>query len=402
MSIEPKILGVIAQNAHPLGCEQAVIQQIKYATAHKANVSSHPKKRVLILGASSGLGLASRIALTFGGNNADTIGVSLDKAPSENVSGCAGYFNNYFFKQHAEKSGHVAINIQGDLFSEQTKADVIEAIETYFEGEVDLIVYSVATTKRVTSSQTYYSAIKPLNQAISATFINFATDTWEQQRVEAATQQDITSTLKTMGGEEWENWIDCLVNSESIAQGCQTIAFSYIGSDITYPIYLDGTLGHAKIDLHQASHSLNREMANFDGAAFAVVCQAFVTRSSVVIPNFCPYVMALNHVLEKQGQLEEPIQQMHRLFYQKLTAQISPNVDAQRLIRLDSAELNPEVQQQIKAYMTDITASNFSQTPAYIKLKNSFLQLSGFAWDNIDYKQPVEYAKFLNSNDYAE
>jgi enoyl-[acyl-carrier protein] reductase/trans-2-enoyl-CoA reductase (NAD+) len=392
------IQGVVAHNAHPLGCEQAVLQQIEYATTHQSNVAPGRKKRVLVLGASSGLGLASRIALTFGGDNADTIGVSLDRAPSETNSGSAGYFNNYFFKQHAEKSGHMAINIQGDLFSDQTKSEVIEAIETYFEGEVDLIVYSVATTKRVTNGQTYLSAIKPLDHAIRATFINFASDTWEENLVEAATQEEITSTLKTMGGEEWENWIDCLVNSESIAQGCQTVAFSYIGSDITHPIYLDGTLGHAKVDLHQASHSLNRELANFDGAAFAVVCQALVTRSSVVIPNLCPYVMALNQVLENDGQLEGPIQQMQRLFYQKLTAQPSPDVDSQRLIRLDTTELNPQVQQQVKAYMADMTASNFSHHPAYRKLKTSFLQLSGFAWDNIDYQQPVEYATYLNSD----
>jgi enoyl-[acyl-carrier protein] reductase/trans-2-enoyl-CoA reductase (NAD+) len=398
MSIEPMILGVVSKNAHPLGCEQSVLEQIEYATVNQTKSAPSRKKRVLVLGASSGLGLASRIALTFGGDNADTIGVSFETSPNDIHSGSAGFYNNYFFKQHAEKAGHLAINIQGDLFSDQTKTQVIEAIETYFEGEVDLIVYSIAASKRITKTQTYHSVIKPLNQAISATFIDFSNDSWIERKVEAANEQDIISTLKTMGGEEWENWIDSLINSESIAQGCQTVAFSYIGSDITHPIYLDGTLGHAKIDLHQTSHHLHRELANFKGSAFAVVCQALVTRSSVVTPNLCPYVMALNQALENLGQFEGPIQQMQRLFYQKLAKEHDPKVDSQRLVRLDKRELSPTVQQKIKASLADMTAANFAQYPAYTKLKNSFLQLSGFAWDNIDYNQPVDYAAYLDSN----
>lgn len=182
MSIEPIIHGVVAKNAHPLGCEKTVVQQIEYIKAHRTTQNVRRKKRVLLLGCSSGLGLAARIALTFGDANADTIGVSLDVAPGKNRSGNAGFYNNYFFKQYAEQSGHIAVNIQGDVFAKQTKEDVIEAIETYFEGEVDQIIYSVAATKRIVGDKTYYSTIKPLKQPIQASFIDFANDTWVNQQ----------------------------------------------------------------------------------------------------------------------------------------------------------------------------------------------------------------------------
>jgi enoyl-[acyl-carrier protein] reductase / trans-2-enoyl-CoA reductase (NAD+) len=395
MSIEPIIHGVVAKNAHPLGCEKSVLQQIEYVTKHRTSTEAVKRKRVLVLGASSGLGLAARIALTFGDAQADTIGVSLDSAPTANKTGNAGFYNNFFFSQHAQQTGHVAVNIQGDVFSQKTKEDVIEAIETYFEGEVDLIIYSIAASKRITEQQTYVSAIKPIKQTVNANFINFATDSWTHQTIEAASQQDIDSTLKTMGGEDWEQWIDTLINAESVAQGCQTIAFSYVGSEVTHPIYLDGTLGYAKVDLHQSSHSLNRELANFGGSAFAVACQALVTRSSVVIPNLCPYLLALKPVLEKQGKYEDCIHQMQRLFYSKLIDTHGPDVDRERLIRLDDHELDPEVQKQVCVHMQAIDKTNFQHSEAYKALKKSFLQLNGFSWDDIDYTKDIRSDMYL-------
>lgn len=394
MSIEPIIHGVVAKNAHPLGCEKTVVQQIEYIKAHRSAGKSKGRKRVLVLGCSSGLGLAARIALTFGDANADTIGVSLDVAPGKTRSGNAGFYNNYFFKQHAEQAGHIAINIQGDVFSKQTKEAVIEAIETYFEGEVDQIIYSVAASKRIVGDKTYYSTIKPLKQPIQASFIDFSNDTWVNQEVEPASEQEIEATLKTMGGEDWQGWIDTLINAESLATGCQTIAFSYIGAEITHPIYLDGTLGHAKVDLHQSSHSINRELANFDGSAFAAVCQALVTRSSVVIPNLCPYVMALNQVLTEQGLFADPIQQMQRLFYSKLANPHSPEVDCERLIRLDDNELDPAIQHQVSECLQMMNQDNFTTFPAYQQLKKSFLQLNGFGWELVDYSQANDYTSY--------
>ncbi len=395
MSVKPIIHGVVAKNAHPLGCEKTVIQQIEYIKAHRESSAPKTRKRVLVLGCSSGLGLAARIALTFGDANADTIGVSLDVPPSKTHSGNAGFYNNYYFKKHAEQSAHTTINIRGDVFSQQTKNDVIEAIETYFEGEVDLIIYSVAAAKRISGDHTYYSVIKPIKQAIQAAFIDFSDNSWVEETVGPANDEEISATIKTMGGEDWENWIDCLINSESVAQGCQTLAFSYIGAEVTHPIYLDGTLGYAKVDLHQSSHSLNRELANFDGSAFAVVCQAMVTRSSVVIPNLCPYVMALNQVLTEQGLFEDPIQQMQRLFYTKLAEPHSPEVDSERLIRLDENELNSLVQNQVLNTMQTMNKDNFTTFSAYQELKKSFLQLNGFGWEYIDYKQPVDFSAYL-------
>ncbi|WP_105901575.1 enoyl-ACP reductase FabV [Vibrio gangliei] len=389
MVIEPIIKGVVARSAHPYGCEASIQNQIQFAK--KATQIKNGPKRVLILGASSGFGLAARIALTFGGSQADTIGVSFERGPSDKGVGTAGWYNNIFFKQEAEKEGRKAINIIGDAFSQDTRDQVIEAIETYFEGEVDLIIYSLATGVRPNpeTGEKWVSSIKPIGDNVTGATVMLDTDEWQETTIEAATEDEIEATIKVMGGSDWESWVDTLINSESIAEGCKTIAFSYIGSEANYPIYRNGTLGWAKVDLHQASHSLNLKLANFNGSAHATVCKALVTKASVFIPTFTPYIMALYRAMKEDGTHEGCIEQMQRLFSDKLYNHEPIPVDAERLIRMDDWEMKPNVQQRVTELMSQMNATNFKDIGDFQGYKQEFMQLNGFDVDGVDYQQDI-------------
>ncbi|MCK8085731.1 enoyl-ACP reductase FabV [Vibrio sp. 1CM8B] len=395
MLIEPVIKGVVAKSAHPLGCQEAVKQQIKFVKS-APQIKDGPK-RVLIIGASSGFGLAARIALTFGGAKAHTIGVSFERGPNEKSLGSAGWYNNIYFKKEAEREQRTAINIVGDAFSQETRSQVVEAIETYFEGEVDLIIYSLAAGVRPKpdSDDFWRSAIKPIGESVTGATISLEHDNWVTNTLDAATEEEAESTLKVMGGEDWEQWIDELINAESIAPGCKTIAFSYVGPEVTHPIYLDGTLGRAKIDLHQTSHALNLELANFDGNAYATVCKALVTKASVFIPGLSPYLLALYKVMKEKETHEGCIQQMQRLFSSKLYGQSKVPLDGERLIRMDDWELDPETQAHVTELLEKIDENNFQTLGDYQGFKEEFLQLNGFAQPSIDYSQKLNTEDFI-------
>ncbi|MEZ9763694.1 enoyl-ACP reductase FabV [Vibrio splendidus] len=396
MLIEPIIKGVVAKSAHPLGCQEAVKQQIKFVKS-APQIKDGPK-RVLIIGASSGFGLAARIAVTFGGAKADTIGVSFERGPNEKSLGSAGWYNNIYFKKEAEREQRTAINIVGDAFSQETRSHVVEAIETYFEGEVDLIIYSLAAGVRPkpNSDELWRSAIKPIGESVTGATISLEHDNWVTNTLAAATEEEAESTLKVMGGEDWEHWIDELINAESIAPGCKTIAFSYVGPEVTHPIYLDGTLGRAKIDLHQTSHALNLELANFGGNAYATVCKALVTKASVFIPGLSPYLIALYKVMKEKETHEGCIQQMQRLFSSKLYGQSKVPLDGERLIRMDEWELDPETQAHVTELLEAMDENNFQMIGDYQGFKEEFLQLNGFAQPSVDYKAKLNTENFIN------
>ncbi|MCW4446793.1 enoyl-ACP reductase FabV [Vibrio splendidus] len=395
MLIEPIIKGVVAKSAHPLGCQEAVKQQIKFVKS-APQIKDGPK-RVLIIGASSGFGLAARIAVTFGGAKADTIGVSFERGPNEKSLGSAGWYNNIYFKKEAEREQRTAINIVGDAFSQETRTQVVEAIETYFEGEVDLIIYSLAAGVRPkpNSDELWRSAIKPIGESVTGATISLEHDNWVTNTLAAATEEEAESTLKVMGGEDWEQWIDELINAESIAPGCKTIAFSYVGPEVTHPIYLDGTLGRAKIDLHQTSHALNLELANFGGNAYATVCKALVTKASVFIPGLSPYLLALYKVMKEKETHEGCIQQMQRLFSSKLYGQSKVPLDGERLIRMDEWELDPETQAHVTELLEAMDENNFQAIGDYRGFKEEFLQLNGFAQPSVDYKEKLKTDDFI-------
>ncbi|KPL94662.1 MULTISPECIES: enoyl-ACP reductase FabV [Vibrio] len=395
MLIEPIIKGVVAKSAHPLGCQEAVKQQIKFVKS-APQIKDGPK-RVLIIGASSGFGLAARIAVTFGGAKADTIGVSFERGPNEKSLGSAGWYNNIYFKKEAEREQRTAINIVGDAFSQETRTQVVEAIETYFEGEVDLIIYSLAAGVRPkpNTDELWRSAIKPIGESVTGATISLEHDNWVTDTLAAATEEEAESTLKVMGGEDWEQWIDELINAESIAPGCKTIAFSYVGPEVTHPIYLDGTLGRAKIDLHQTSHALNLELANFGGNAYATVCKALVTKASVFIPGLSPYLLALYKVMKEKETHEGCIQQMQRLFSSKLYGQSKVPLDGERLIRMDEWELDPETQAHVTELLEAMDENNFQAIGDYQGFKEEFLQLNGFAQPSVDYKEKLNTDDFI-------
>ncbi|MFW1142899.1 enoyl-ACP reductase FabV [Vibrio parahaemolyticus] len=389
MRIEPLIQGVVARSAHPHGCHASIKEQIEYVK--KAPQIKSGPKRVLIIGASSGFGLAARIALTFGGAEADTIGVSFERGPSEKGVGSSGWYNNIFFKQEATHAGRTAINIVGDAFSDSVRNEVIEAIETYFEGEVDLVIYSLAAGVRPKPhSDTFWrSVIKPIGESVTGASILLENDQWVETTLEPATEEEAEATIKVMGGEDWESWIDTLINTESVAQGCKTIAFSYMGPEVTHPIYLDGTLGRAKIDLHQTSHALNLKLANFDGGAYATVCKALVTKASVFIPALSPYLLALYRVMKEKGTHERCIEQMQRLFTTKLYDQPKVPVDGERLIRIDDLELDPQTQAEVSHLLEQMNAENFKEIGDYQGFKDEFMKLNGFNFDDVDYSQDI-------------
>ncbi|WP_282250685.1 enoyl-ACP reductase FabV [Vibrio campbellii] len=389
MQIEPLIQGVVARSAHPYGCRASIKEQIEYVK--QAPQIKNGPKRVLIIGASSGFGLAARIALTFGGAEADTIGVSFERGPSDKGVGSAGWYNNVYFKDEATHHGRTAVNIVGDAFSDTVRNQVIEAIETYFEGEVDLVIYSLATGVRPKqeSDEFWRSVIKPIGEPVTGASIMLENDQWVESTLAPATEEEAEATIKVMGGEDWESWIDTLINSESVAKGCKTIAFSYMGPEVTHPIYLDGTLGRAKVDLHQTSHSLNIKMANFGGGAYATVCKALVTKASVFIPALSPYLLALYRVMKEKGTHERCIEQMQRLFTTKLYDQPKVPVDGERLIRIDDLELDPEVQKEVSALLEQMNANNFAEIGDYEGFKDEFMKLNGFNFEGVDYTQDI-------------
>ncbi|WP_404972653.1 enoyl-ACP reductase FabV [Vibrio campbellii] len=389
MQIEPLIQGVVARSAHPYGCRASIKEQIEYVK--QAPQIKNGPKRVLIIGASSGFGLAARIALTFGGAEADTIGVSFERGPSDKGVGSAGWYNNIYFKDEATHHGRTAVNIVGDAFSDTVRNQVIEAIETYFEGEVDLVIYSLATGVRPKpeSDEFWRSVIKPIGESVTGASIMLENDQWVESTLAPATEEEAEATIKVMGGEDWESWIDTLINSESVAKGCKTIAFSYMGPEVTHPIYLDGTLGRAKVDLHQTSHSLNIKMANFGGGAYATVCKALVTKASVFIPALSPYLLALYRVMKEKGTHERCIEQMQRLFTTKLYDQPKVPVDGERLIRIDDLELAPEVQKEVSALLEQMNADNFAEIGDYEGFKDEFMKLNGFNFEGVDYTQDI-------------
>ncbi|HAS62491.1 MAG TPA: bifunctional NADH-specific enoyl-ACP reductase/trans-2-enoyl-CoA reductase, partial [Vibrio sp.] len=227
--------------------------------------------------------------------------------------------------------------------------------------------------------------------------ISLEHDQWIEGVLEPATDAEIDGTLQVMGGGDWEAWVDALINSESIAKGCKTVAFSYIGPELTHPIYLDGTLGRAKIDLHQTSHSLNLKLANFDGGAYASVCKALVTKASVFIPGLTPYLMALYRVMKEQGTHEGCIEQMQRLFSTKLYGVSKVPVDGERLIRIDELELAPETQIKVNQLIETMNANNFSAVGDYEGLKREFMQLNGFDFNDIDYDADIELEQLVKS-----
>lgn len=386
--MELEIIGNVAKNCHPLGLLKNIDNQISYV---ESSPTIHGPKKVLIIGASSGYGLASRITLAFGGN-ADTIGVSFEKAPGENNTGSAGWYNNAFFRNRAKKKGLIAKNFIGDAFSDAIKLSVIDYVKQKFGGKLDLIIYSVAAGRRIHEDGTrYLSTLGVCGQSFSGPGFELETQSMINQTLAPVSEQQISDTVKVMGGEDWQRWIDMLEKSEVLSEGCKTIAYSYIGPESTWPLYKNGSLGAAKKHLHETADSLNTQLQNINGNAYAVVCKALVTKASAFIPIFPLYITLLYKVMKQKNLHETCLQQMLRLMLTRLyPASKKVVTDEERLIRLDDFELRDDVQEAVEILRKKVTPENFKVIGDFEGYLLEFHEINGFSIPGINYSDAVD------------
>jgi enoyl-[acyl-carrier protein] reductase/trans-2-enoyl-CoA reductase (NAD+) len=382
--IEPKIRGFICTTAHPVGCATNVQRQIDHVVIKGPIPSS--RKRVLVLGCSTGYGLASRIVNTFG-SDADTVGVSFERAPTPEKTASAGWYNNRAFEHRAKAAGRVAVTIEGDAFSDAIKAEAVEAIRANL-GQVDLIVYSVASPVRTDPKDgvSYRSAIKPYGSSVTSKTLNTGTGEVSEISVEPATEEEAAATVKVMGGEDWELWIAALSEAGVLAEGFQSLNYTYLGSELTWPIYHKGTLGKAKGDLDRAATAIRSKYG--EHAAHVVALKAVVTQASSAIPVVPLYGTLLIKVEDEMGLGEGPIQQIDRLFRDKLQGDLALD-DAGR-IRVDDWELSETMQKELAKRWAVLNTENLADLADLPKYREEFLKLFGFGLGGVDYSADVD------------
>lgn len=388
MIIKPKIRGFICTTTHPTGCEAHVNEQIRYVQ-HIGEIANGPK-RVLIIGASTGYGLASRITAAFG-CGASTLGVFLEKAPTEKKTGSAGWYNSAAFEKKAHQQGLYAKSINGDAFSDEIRQVTIDKIRTDLE-QVDLVVYSLASPvrKMPDTGEVIRSTLKPIGETYTATAVDTNKDEIFEASVEPANQEEIDNTVKVMGGQDWELWIDALKEAGVLAKGVQTVAYSYIGADLTWPIYWHGTIGQAKKDLDRAAGAISNRLSELNGSAKVTVLKSVVTQASAAIPVMPLYLSMVFKIMREKGLHEGCIEQIHRLFNQRLYGENQGiAVDEGNRIRLDDWELKEDVQQACRDMWPLITTENLQEQTDYQLYKDEFMRLFGFGLSDVDYETDV-------------
>ena len=387
MIIEPKLKGSLALTSHPLGAYEFVKRQIDYVK--KQEKYTGPKK-VLIIGSSSGYWLASRISLAFGAS-ADTIGVAFEKGVEGKRVGSAGWWNTIAVSEEIRKEGLVAKNFMGDAFSNEMKKDVIKYIKEEFGGKIDLLVYSLASAVRTdpNTGEMYRSALKSTAKEITGPTINLEKETMDMGTMGIATEEEISSTVKVMGGEDWKLWIEFLDNAGVLTENFKTVAYSYLGPKVTYGIYKEGTIGAAKRDLEGTSDYLNDYLkTKYNGEAYVSLSKALMTKASAVIPIFPLYATLLYKVMKAKGLHEGTIEQKQRLFKDMMYGG-KPELDSNRRLRPDNWEMREDVQSEVEAIWDTITPENFKEIGDYEGVREEFMQLNGFDFDNIDYSADV-------------
>ncbi len=381
LKFEHKLRGNVALGINPLGCKQDVLNQIDYVK--KQGTYKGPKK-VLIIGASSSYGLATRINLAFGAG-ADTIGLSFEKGPkSERNLGTAGWYNNIAFREEAEKEGLIAKNFVQDAFSHESKQEVIDYIKNEFGGKVDLVVYSLASGVRKDpgTGEMYHSSIKAIGEPVIGPTINMQEQLFYTETLEPATEQEIADTVKVMGGEDWQLWMEALKEADVLADDVLTTNYSYLGTELNHPYYGSGTLGCAKADCDEKADNINALLADINGKAQIVVATAVTTKASSVIPFFPVYCIALYKVMTEKGTHETPIMHQDRI-YREMIYGDKPEYDEQNRLRPDSWELDSDTQAKTKELILKLNAENFnSEIAAYDILFKEFSNLSGFLIEN--------------------
>lgn len=387
MVIQPKIRGFICTNAHPVGCAAHVQQQIDFIKA-QGPLSGVPK-RVLVIGCSTGYGLASRITAAFGAG-AQTLGVCFEKEPSEKRTATAGWYNTAAFHQAAAQAGLAAHTINGDAFSNEIKAQVIEQIKASM-GQVDLVIYSLASPKRFdpTTETLYSSTLKPIGQAYTTKTYDTDKDQVKEITLEPANDDEIMQTVKVMGGEDWELWLAALDAAGVLADNAITTAYTYIGKELTWPIYGHATIGKAKEDLDRAAAALRSNYQAKQLRAYVSSLKALVTQASSAIPVMPLYISLIYGVMKQDGTHEGCIEQIYRLFTEGLYAE-APALDEAGRLRMDGKETNAATQAKIKALWDQVNQDNFHQLADYQGYHADFLKLFGFGLTGVDYEADVD------------
>ncbi|MBH0028113.1 trans-2-enoyl-CoA reductase family protein [Pseudoalteromonas sp. SWN29] len=390
MVIKPKIRGFICTNAHPAGCAEHVQEQINYVKQQGA-LKSTPKN-VLVIGASTGYGLASRITAAFGGG-AKTLGIFFEKEGTERKTGSAGWYNTAAFQDAADEAGLWSKNINGDAFSNEIKQKAIDTIKADL-GKVDCIIYSLASPRRTdpNTGEVFSSTLKPIGNAVTTKNLNTSKREIDEITVEAANQDDIDNTIKVMGGEDWEMWIDALKEADVLADNFKTTAYTYIGKELTWPIYGHATIGKAKEDLDRATAAIKESTKNLKGEAYVSSLNAVVTQASSAIPIMPLYISALFKVMKADGTYEGTIEQIHALFSENLYG-ASPRFDDGGHLFQNYKELEDDVQARVQAVWDSVDTSSIDELTDYVGYHNEFLRLFGFGIDGVDYEQDIDSVK---------
>lgn len=387
--VQPRIRGFICTNAHPAGCQENIQNQIAYIkdnTSHNASGIN-----ALVVGASTGYGLASRIALTWG-YGANTLGLLYERPADDRRTASAGYYNTVAFHQQAQQDGFLAESINGDAFSDEVKQQTITQLKENF-GKINILVYSIAAPRRTHphTGETHNSVLKPIGESYTGKTIDLNSETVVPVTIEPANDKEIADTIAVMGGEDLEMWVDALGDAELLAPEVTVVAYTYIGSALTWAIYRDGTIGKAKDDLKARVDMLDEKLANqFGGNAYISVNKAVVTQASAAIPVVPLYISILYDIMNEKGINEAPIRQMQRLFSEHLGPGLQPQLDSDRYIRLDDRELRQDVTDVVTERWEQIGTDNFHELSDYLGYRRRFRNLFGFEVEGVDYDKAVE------------
>lgn len=388
MIVQPKVKGFVCITAHPKGCEESVKRQIDYVVSHKTGETERRFSNVLIIGASTGYGLSSRITAAFG-YGAATLGVMYEKEPNERRTATPGFYNTRAFEKKAREQGLYAKTVNKDAFSDDTKKQVIDLIKEDL-GFVDLVIYSLAAPRRTDRDGTVYqSVLKTRGTEYRNKNLNLSTGEITEAVIPAATEEECVATVKVMGGEDWENWIEALATAGVLAENAVTVAYSYLGPKITYPIYTEGTIGAAKKHLEQTADIINRQYPDIRLKAFISVNKGLVTQASSAIPVVPLYMSILYKVMKKQGVHEGTVEQMERLFREKLTRTVVP-VDDKGRIRMDDYEMDSKVQNEVQNAWESIDSLNIREYADIDGYFEDFYHMFGFGYDTVDYSEDVD------------
>ena len=386
MIIEPRTRGFICLTAHPTGCEQNVVDQIAYV---KSKGAINGAKKVLVIGSSTGFGLASRISSAFG-SDAATIGVFFDKPSTVGRTGSAGYYNTAAFEKHAHEAGLYAKSINGDAFSNEIKRKTLDMIKEDL-GQIDLVIYSLASPVRThpVSGTRYKSVLKPIGGVFSNKTVDFHTGNVTEISINPAEGDDIANTVAVMGGEDWKMWMDALKSENLLSEGATTVAYSYIGPSLTEAVYRKGTIGAAKDDLEATAFTISDDLKSIGGKAYVSVNKALVTQASSAIPVIPLYISLLYKIMKEKGIHEGCIEQIQRLYSERLFHGKEMLLDENGRIRIDDWEMRNDVQAEVAKLWEIASTENLSDIGDLEGYSNDFFNLFGFKVDGVDYDADV-------------